>query len=90
VDETPVLIAGGSLVGLSTALLLANHGVESLTVERHPGTAIHPRAAMFNQRAIEIYRGLGLEQEIVDASRLEFEQDGAILSVESLGGREHE
>jgi 2-polyprenyl-6-methoxyphenol hydroxylase-like FAD-dependent oxidoreductase len=90
VDETPVLIAGGSLVGLSTALLLAHHGVETLTVERHPGTAIHPRAAMFNQRAIEIYRGLGLEQEIVDASRLEFEQDGAIVSVESLGGRELE
>jgi 2-polyprenyl-6-methoxyphenol hydroxylase-like FAD-dependent oxidoreductase len=90
VDEIPVLIAGGSLVGLSTALLLAHHGVESLTVERHPGTAIHPRAAMFNQRAIEIYRGLGLEPEIVDASRLEFEQDGAIVSVESLGGRELE
>ena len=89
-DETPVLIAGGSLVGLSTALLLAHHGVESLTVERHPGTAIHPRAAMFNQRAIEIYRGMGLEQEIVDASRLEFEQDGAIVSVQSLGGQELE
>src|SRR5262249_41020761 len=90
VNETPVLIAGGSLVALSPALRLAKAGVEPVRVERHPGPAIHPRAAMFNQRAIEIYRGLGLEQEIVDASRLEFEQDGAIVSVESLGGRELE
>ena len=63
-----MLIVGGSLVGLSTSLLLASKDVSSLTVERHPGTAIHPRAAMFNQRTIEIYRSLGLEDEIVDAS----------------------
>ena len=67
-DEVPVLIVGGSLVGLSTSLLLASKGVASLTVERHPGTAIHPRAAMFNQRTIEIYRSVGLEAEIVEAS----------------------
>lgn len=89
-DETPVLIVGGSLVGLSTSLLLASRGVPSLTVERHVGTAIHPRAAMFNQRTIEIYRGLGIEQDVVEAAQLEFEQDGAIVSVESLGGKELE
>jgi 2-polyprenyl-6-methoxyphenol hydroxylase-like FAD-dependent oxidoreductase len=89
-DDVPVLIVGGSLVGLSASLLLASKGVASLTVERHPGTAIHPRAAMFNQRTIEIYRGLGLEGEIVGASGLEFEQDGAIVSVETLAGRELE
>jgi 2-polyprenyl-6-methoxyphenol hydroxylase-like FAD-dependent oxidoreductase len=89
-DDVPVLIAGGSLVGLSTSLLLASRGIPSLTVERHPGTAIHPRAAMFNQRTIEIYRSLGLEGEIVGASGLEFEQDGAIVSVETLAGRELE
>ena len=45
---------------------------------------------MFNQRTIEIYRSVGLEGEIVDASELEFEQDGAIVSVESLAGKELE
>jgi 2-polyprenyl-6-methoxyphenol hydroxylase-like FAD-dependent oxidoreductase len=89
-DDVPVLIAGGSLVGLSTALFLGWHGIRSLVVERHPGTAIHPRAALFNQRTIELYRGLGLEREIVEASRREFGQNGAIVSVESLGGRELE
>lgn len=89
-DEIPVLIVGGSLVGLSMSLLLASKGVPSLTVERHAGTAIHPRAAMFNQRTIEIYRSLGVDGEIVGASGLEFQQDGAIVSVESLGGKEIE
>ncbi len=88
--EVPVLVSGGSLVGLSTALFLGWHGVESLVVERHPGTAIHPRAALFNQRTIELYRGVGLEDEIVTASELEFVQNGAIVSVESLGGKELE
>ena len=87
-DDVPVLISGGSLVGLSTALFLGGHGIPSLVVERHPGTAIHPRAALFNQRTIELYRSLGLEPEIVEASGREFVQNGAIVSVESLGGRE--
>ncbi|MGZ8716948.1 MAG: FAD-dependent monooxygenase, partial [Gaiellaceae bacterium] len=43
-DELTVLIVGGSLVGMTTAMLLGGHGVQSLVVERHPGSAIHPRA----------------------------------------------
>ena len=45
---------------------------------------------MFNQRTIEIYRSVGIEPEIVEASALEFEQDGAIVSVEALAGKELE
>jgi 2-polyprenyl-6-methoxyphenol hydroxylase-like FAD-dependent oxidoreductase len=59
--EIPVLIVGGSLVGLSSALLLAQHGVRSLVVERHAGTAIYPRAAQIYQRTMEILRQCGLE-----------------------------
>ena len=89
-DDVPVLISGGSLVGLSTALFLGGHGIPSLVVERHPGTAIHPRAALFNQRTIELYRSSASSPTIVEASELEFVQNGAIVSVESLGGREIE
>jgi 2-polyprenyl-6-methoxyphenol hydroxylase-like FAD-dependent oxidoreductase len=88
--EVPVLVVGGSLVGLSTALFLADSGVPPLVVERHPGTAIHPRAALFLQRTVELWRSVGLEDEIAEASRLEFEQNGAIMSVESLAGKEGE
>ena len=45
--RSPVLIVGGSLVGLTSAMLLGHHGVPSLSVERHAGTAIHPRAGHF-------------------------------------------
>jgi 2-polyprenyl-6-methoxyphenol hydroxylase-like FAD-dependent oxidoreductase len=87
-EEVPVLIVGGSLVGLSTAVFLGHHGVPSLVVERHRGTAIHPRAALVNQRAVETYRAVGLEDEIEEAAAREFVQNGAIVSVESLGGKE--
>jgi 2-polyprenyl-6-methoxyphenol hydroxylase-like FAD-dependent oxidoreductase len=87
-EDVPVLIAGGSLVGLSAALFLGLQGVKSLVVERHPGTAIHPRAALVNQRSIELYRGAGIEEDIIEASGHEFVQNGAIVSVESLSGRE--
>jgi 2-polyprenyl-6-methoxyphenol hydroxylase-like FAD-dependent oxidoreductase len=87
-DDVPVLIVGGSLVGLSTAVFLGHHGVTSLVVERHRGTAIHPRAALVNQRAIEAFRAVGLEAEIEEAAAKEFVQNGAIVSVDSLGGKE--
>jgi 2-polyprenyl-6-methoxyphenol hydroxylase-like FAD-dependent oxidoreductase len=86
-EEVPVLIVGGSLVGLSTAVFLGARGVPSLVVERHVGTAIHPRAALVNQRTMENYRTIGLEEEIAEAAAREFVQNGAIVSVESLGGK---
>src|SRR3954451_21732102 len=87
-DDAPVLIVGGSLVGLSTAVFLGHRGSPSLVLERHRGTAIHPRAALVNQRTVETYRAVGLEAEIEEAAAREFVQNGAIVSVESLGGKE--
>ena len=86
--EVPVLVVGGSLVGLSTALFLAWHGVESLVVERHSGTAIHPRAGHFNLRTLEILRSAGLEETVKRKSREQYPPDGGISNVESLAGRE--
>jgi len=85
--RVPVLIVGGSLVGLSMSLLLAARGVRHLLVERHRGTAVHPRAAMFHQRTMEIYRSVGLQEEVEAAAAREFVQNGAVVAVESLAGR---
>src|SRR5919204_6874583 len=63
-ERTPVLVVGGGLVGLSTALFLAHHGVRSLLVERHPDLLIHPRARGFTERTVELYRQVGLEAAI--------------------------
>jgi len=86
--RTQVLVAGGSLVGLSTSVLLASHGVPHLVVESHPGTAIHPRAASFHQRTMEVFRSVGLQEEVEKVATREFRQGGAIVAVESLSGKE--
>lgn len=86
--EVPVLIVGGSLVGMSTALLLAHHGIPSFTVEYHRGTAIHPRAAQSSQRTMEVFRELGLEKIVMQRSEEQFVQDGGVIGVETLIGGE--
>src|ERR671918_61152 len=83
----PVLIVGGSLVGLSTALFLSSHGIPSILIERHLSTSIHPRAAGYNLRTMELFRSVGLEQIIHDAG-LNITGNGGMLVVESLAGKE--
>jgi 2-polyprenyl-6-methoxyphenol hydroxylase-like FAD-dependent oxidoreductase len=87
-DSPSVLIVGGSLVGLSTAVLLRLHGVDCLVVERHTGTAIHPRAGHFQLRTVEILRSMGLEESVRRAGERVYHPNGGINNVESLAGRE--
>ena len=86
--QTRVLVVGGSLVGLSTSVLLARYGVPHLVVESHRGTAIHPRAASFHQRTMEVFRSAGLQSAVEEVAAREFRQGGAIVAVESLAGKE--
>jgi putative polyketide hydroxylase len=58
----PVLIVGGGPTGLLSAILLARQGVRSLLIERHAGTATHPKARGVTVRSMEIFRQCGLEQ----------------------------
>jgi 2-polyprenyl-6-methoxyphenol hydroxylase-like FAD-dependent oxidoreductase len=87
-ERVPVLVVGGSLVGLTSALLLRWHGVDVLVVERHSGTAIHPRAGHFHLRTVEILRSVGLEDAVRRSSEQAYPPDGGISNVESLAGRE--
>jgi 2-polyprenyl-6-methoxyphenol hydroxylase-like FAD-dependent oxidoreductase len=43
---------------------------------------------MLLQRTIETFRSAGIQDAVLDASTREFEQNGAIVSVESLDGKE--
>ncbi|HUH88508.1 MAG TPA: FAD-dependent monooxygenase [Pusillimonas sp.] len=86
--HTDVLVIGGSLVGLSAAAMLAHHGVQCLAVERHEGTAIHPRAGHFHLRTLEAFRAIGLEDAVRRTSEAQFDPDGGISAVESLAGKE--
>src|ERR687885_685536 len=87
-EEIPVLIVGGSLVGLTTAMLLGHHGVPSLAIERHAGTAIHPRAGHFQLRTMETLRQMGLEERVREESAKTYSRTGGIIAVESLAGEQ--
>lgn len=84
--NTPVLIVGGSLVGLSTALFLSRAGVPSLLVERHSGSTFF-RAGIYNARTMELFRMAGIE-EAIRSKEVPEAQGGSVLYAESLAGRE--
>lgn len=85
--DVPVLIVGGGPVGLTASIYLSHFGVPSLLVERHPGTAILPKARGINARTMEMYRQIGLE-EAIRAVSMPARFGGTILWSESLAGRE--
>src|SRR6516225_9497593 len=87
--DIPVLISGGGPVGLTASLLLSQHGVPSLLVERHPATALTPKARGINARTMEIFRQCGIEVA-VRAAGLAEGRLGLIVWTESLAGREIE
>lgn len=65
--HVPVLIVGGSLVGLSASLFLRRYGVPHLLVDRHAGSAAHPRAMGFTPTTLEHYRACGIADRIPQA-----------------------
>jgi 2-polyprenyl-6-methoxyphenol hydroxylase-like FAD-dependent oxidoreductase len=86
--DVPVLVIGGSLVGLATSMFLAQHGVDVLSVEKHHGTAIHPRAGYFQLRTIELMRAAGIEDRVRAAALELYDPDGGLNAVETLAGKE--
>ncbi|KAF5621318.1 phenol 2-monooxygenase [Fusarium tjaetaba] len=85
-EEWPVIIIGSSMVGMTLGVLLGYHGVKSVSFDRHPSTAIHPRAALFLLRSVEIFRQLGLEDELRSESASNFDLDAGMIIVEKLVG----
>lgn len=60
----PVAIIGGGPVGLSASILLSLRNIPHILLERHTGTSIHPKACGINQRTTEIFRLMGIYDEI--------------------------
>jgi 2-polyprenyl-6-methoxyphenol hydroxylase-like FAD-dependent oxidoreductase len=87
-ETVPVLIVGGSLVGLASAMFLAKQGVPCLSIEKHRGTAIHPRAGYFQLRTMELMRQAGIEDRVRAAALALYDADGGMNAVETLAGRE--
>ncbi|MGK5501204.1 FAD-dependent oxidoreductase [Streptomyces sp. URMC 125] len=81
----PVLIVGGSLVGLSTSVFLGRLGVPHTLVERHAGTSAHPRGRGNNVRTMELFRVAGIESAVREAASVLSGNHG-IYQAPSLAG----
>ncbi|KAL2826237.1 FAD binding domain-containing protein [Aspergillus cavernicola] len=88
VSKTTVLIIGGGPTGLTTALLLAQHGLRSIIVERHIGRTGQPKAHAINPRSLEIFRQIGLDTAHLRRQGVSPEDGDTVRFVVSISGRE--
>ncbi|GAA3731873.1 putative polyketide hydroxylase [Spinactinospora alkalitolerans] len=87
-EETPVLIVGGGLAGLSGALFLSHHGVPVLLVERRGGSMVHPRARSINPRSMELFRQVGLAGAIEENRSYSSHSESILFRARTLSGPE--
>lgn len=76
--RVPVLIVGGSLVGLCTSLFLGRHGISHMLVEKHAGTSMHPRGRGINVRTMELFRVARVEDRIREAASVLADNHGIL------------
>jgi 2-polyprenyl-6-methoxyphenol hydroxylase-like FAD-dependent oxidoreductase len=84
-EHLPVLVVGGGLSGLSTAVFLARHGTVPVLVERRPDTSIQPRARGQFPTTMEALGVAGVAGQVRDAAPPG--ADLRIVIAESLTGR---
>ncbi|TQS88945.1 hypothetical protein EU811_20600 [Arthrobacter sp. TS-15] len=84
---TEVLIVGAGPAGAAAAALLSTYGIKNVVVNKYPGGANAPRAHITNQRAVEVFRDLGLEHEVIALSTPQ-EKMGEHVFATSLTGAE--
>ncbi|OLN86342.1 putative polyketide hydroxylase [Colletotrichum chlorophyti] len=58
--QAPVIIIGGSLIGLASALFLSARNVPLVLIERHTASSLHPRAIGYTSRTLELLETVGI------------------------------
>ncbi|WP_146610785.1 FAD-dependent oxidoreductase [Pedobacter cryoconitis] len=69
IEKTPVLILGGGITGLTAALYLAQQGVDFILIEKHKDTSIYPRARTIDIRTMELFRALGIGEDLREGGK---------------------
>ncbi|GAA1529514.1 FAD-dependent monooxygenase [Brevibacterium picturae] len=65
VVDTDVLIVGSGPAGASAALFLSTLGVDNIMITKYRWTANTPRAHITNQRTMEIFRDVEIEDQVL-------------------------
>jgi putative polyketide hydroxylase len=84
--QPSVLIAGAGLGGLSTAVFLGLHGVDTLVVERHAGLSTQPKARGQMPATMEALAAAGLAERFAAAAP-PGRHEMKIVVAESLTGK---
>ena len=85
--DTDVLVVGTGPMGATTALALATYGVRVQAISKWNWLANTPRAHITNQRAVEVLRDLGVEEE-AKKHAVPWGEMGDTLFTTSLAGPE--
>ncbi|WP_307844881.1 FAD-dependent oxidoreductase [Actinospica acidithermotolerans] len=87
VVTTDVVVVGSGPAGATAALLLSSLGIDNIMITKYRWTANTPRAHITNQRAMEVFRDLGIEEQ-VNADATEHALVGDTVFCTSIAGEE--
>lgn len=87
VVTTDVVVVGSGPAGASAALFLATLGVPTIMITKYRWTAHTPRAHITNQRTMEVFRDLGIEDQVL-ADATEHALVGDTVFCTSIAGEE--
>lgn len=85
--ETDVLVVGSGPSGASAALALSTYGVPNIMITKYRWTANTPRAHITNQRAMEFFRDMGIQDQVEEVAT-PHELIGDTVFCSSIAGEE--
>lgn len=85
ITHTDVLVIGAGPIGLATANLLADQGVQVMLVERHGGTSDEPRAISVTDETLRVMQQIGImdslaPEMLMDTGARYFGRRGQLLA----------
>src|SRR3954462_14237099 len=82
--DHPILIVGGGLGGLTTALALARHGIASCVLEGAPNFGAIGYGIQFGPNVFQVFDRLGISDEVLRVA----DAPAVLLMLDAFDGKE--